>query len=653
MFNLTALIRCLPAAWWRCAGVTAALSARVLCAWCVVWCVLTGWTPVAQAQQASQAEGAQPAGSGMTEKEFFDILSGLVYLGQRDAAAAYAHVLRAARSTGDEDLFQLAMEVGWAGKSPQRAQLAAREWLRQHAGSIRAARALVQVSVESGRYADSIRPLRQLLRNIPKQKVGPVVLFSTRYYQRAAGQEEVAAVDAFEKAVRDYTSGSAAATTRASALAAVARLRWLAQQDGQAVNRLQEARNAAPRSDHVALVAMEMAAQGSEPANTILRLYMRDNPNVPADIGLEYARLLIGKKQTRPAIQQLRNVVRSEADNAQAWLLLAALQEEAGQLEAAKKAAERVLAIAAQQRERANEPTEGEADKDKAAEAASASGGDGEDALRDPLESDRQQVSARQVAQVQLLLSGITSRQGDSAAAEQWLGKVDRSVFNDAGMVTEQRAMVLAKQNRMKEALQLVEGIPDDARTPAQKLDTEVRLYSALKQYGQAYESSLRLLQLEPDNPEFLYGHGILAERLARYDEMEKNMRRVMALEPDSPDAYNALGYSFAVRSVRLDEAKKLIEKALTKAPGDPYVTDSLAWVEYRLGNTTRALELLETVFAQKSDPEIAAHYGELLYVSGEKTKAAAVWREAAQTIKGRENSALLETMRRFQQPLP
>lgn len=630
----------------------ATVSAAVV-AVAVVMYLLPGMGQVAQAQPQSsdvaaearvEAEKAVPVNSDLTAGQFYDILTGLAYLGRRDAKAAYVHVLRAARSTGDETLFQLAMEVGWAGRSPQRAQQAARAWMKRYPDSIKAARAMVQVSVEGKRYSDSIHPMRQLLRHIPQEKVGPVILFSTRYYQRAAGREETAAADAFEKAVRDYTAESAAPATRAAALAAVARLHWLAQQDSKAVSRLETAHHAAPRSDHVALVAMEMAGQGSEPANTILRLYMRDNPNVPADIGLEYAHLLIGRKQTRAAIQQLRSVVRIEQSSAQAWLLLAALQEEEGQLEAAKKSAQRFLAIAQQQEEQ---------DRQKNREEETAADGENAAGLRDPLEVERPPVTERQVAQVQLLLSGIASRQGDSAAAEMWLNQVDRSVFEDASMVTEQRAMVLAKQNRMQEALQLVEAIPDDVRTPAQKLDTTVRLHSEQRHYEAAYENSLKLLKLEPDSPDFLYRHGIMAERLGRYDEMEKHMRRVMELEPDSPDAYNALGYSLAVRSIRLGEAKKLIKKALAMVPGDPYVTDSLAWVEYRLGNAQRALKLLEEVFEQKSDPEIAAHYGELLYISGEKEKAAAIWRDAIKTIRGRENSALKETMQRFHQPLP
>lgn len=609
---------------------------------CVVLLLATVQLAWAQVDEEDEQQSAEPfVNSDLTDKQFFDILTGFMYLTQRDAGAAYSHILRAARSTNDGKLFQYAMEIGWGGKSPQRAQRAAKEWVSAQPSSIKAARTLVQVSVEGKRYRDSIRPLQQLFGAIPENKVGPIILFSTRYYQRAASKEETKAVDAFEKAVRPYIK-TGNPKTKASALAAVARLRWLAQQDEESVKKLEQARNVAPRSDHVALVAMEMASQGSEPANTMLRLYMRDNPNVPADIGLQYARLLIDKRQSRLAIKQLQNVTRLEKDNAQAWLLLTALQEEEGLLEQAEQSGKRFLSIAKKQQ------------KKRGKQAADASESDEEPALlRDPLEQDEEAISVKQIAQVQLLLSGIASKKGDNAEAERWLGKVDRSVFKDASLVTEQRAMMLAKQNRMDEALKLVQALPDDVRTPAQKLDTEVGLYLATKQYARAYNSSLKLLELKPENPSVLYNHAILAERVERFDEMERHMRKLMELDPKGHDAYNALGYSLAVRNIRLDEAKELIEKALSMVPGNPYVTDSLAWVEYKLGNTTRALALLKEVFEQKTDPEIAAHYGEVLYVSGQKEKAAAIWREALQTVKGKDNKALKETMQRFNQPMP
>ena len=63
---------------------------------------------------------------------------------------------------------------------------------------------------------------------------------------------------------------------------------------------------------------------------------------------------------------------------------------------------------------------------------------------------------------------------------------------------------------------------------------------------------------------------------------MEKLLRQVIAENPSYYNAYNALGFSLADRNIRLPEAKQLIIKALTFAPDDPFITDSLGWVEFR-----------------------------------------------------------------------
>ena len=95
---------------------------------------------------------------------------------------------------------------------------------------------------------------------------------------------------------------------------------------------------------------------------------------------------------------------------------------------------------------------------------------------------------------------------------------------------------------------------------------------------------------------------------------MERLLRRVIELKPDHPHAHNALGYSLADRSLRLPEAKTLIQQGAELAPGDPFITDSLGWVEYRMGNRDEALRWLRQAYAARPDTEIAAHLGEVLW---------------------------------------
>jgi len=138
----------------------------------------------------------------------------------------------------------------------------------------------------------------------------------------------------------------------------------------------------------------------------------------------------------------------------------------------------------------------------------------------------------------------------------------------------------------------------------------------------------------------------MVAEKLGHLEEMERLLRTVIKGKPEYLHAYNALGYSLAERNIRLPEAKQLILKALEYAPGDPFITDSLGWVEFRSGNLPEALRILQGAFKAKPDAEIAAHLGEVLWRMERKDQAMTIWKEGLQL--NAENDTLLETLKRL-----
>ena len=142
----------------------------------------------------------------------------------------------------------------------------------------------------------------------------------------------------------------------------------------------------------------------------------------------------------------------------------------------------------------------------------------------------------------------------------------------------------------------------------------------------------------------------MMAEKLNRVDEMERLLKSVIEAKPDFHHAYNALGFALADRNIRLKEARELIVTALEFAPDDPMITDSLGWVEYRMGNKVAALAILESAYKTKNDPEIGAHLGELYWVLGKKDQALKVWREAKKLAP--TNEILLETLKRLKAKL-
>ena len=188
-------------------------------------------------------------------------------------------------------------------------------------------------------------------------------------------------------------------------------------------------------------------------------------------------------------------------------------------------------------------------------------------------------------------------------------------------------------------------GIDEDARL-ADTFLLEAELHERHDDSDRALDAYGRGLRALPDERRLLYSRALLFESLDRVDECIADLQRLVDLDPSDADALNALGYTLADRTDRHQEALVLIEKALAAKPDEPAIIDSMGWVQYRLGNHAEALKHLRRAFELQPDAEIAAHLGEVLWVTGAKDEARAAW------AKGREvdadNEVLAETVRRL-----
>ena len=81
-------------------------------------------------------------------------------------------------------------------------------------------------------------------------------------------------------------------------------------------------------------------------------------------------------------------------------------------------------------------------------------------------------------------------------------------------------------------------------------------------------------------------------------------------------------------------------------APEDPFIADSLGWVEFRMGNTDEAKRILEDAYRKRPDPEIGAHLGEVLWAIGQRDRAVSVWKESV--LADADNETLQETLKRL-----
>ena len=578
------------------------------------------------AAQTPEAESPPVTNSRLTAPLFYQLLIGEIELRQGSAGAAYDLILDAARKTRDEQLFRRATEIALQARAGDQALAAVVAWRTALPTSLDALRYQVQLLVALNRLPETMEPLRTLLAQTPAGERALLIAVTPRLYSRAT--DKTAAANALEGALADSLANPATAT---AARVAIGRA-WLAARNApRALALATQAHRAEPGADGPALLALELMP--TQPAaETIVVGYLAAKPGSNA-VRSMYARALSAAQRHGDAIAQMQIVVANEPNAPAPWLTLGALHLELRQARQATTALERYVALAT-----------GSAG---AAPAGTHAAGADDDEDDDEDEGDpARPPGGVALTQAYLMLAQAAELERDFPAAERWLARIDSA--QQALEVQMRRASLLARQGKLAEARALIRNSPeksgDDARA---KLLAEAQILREAKQWSEAYAVLGAANERFPNDADLLYEQSMVAEKLDRMDDMERQLRRVMVLQPDHHHAYNALGYSLAERNLRLEEARALIRKALELKPGEPFITDSLGWVEYRLGNREEAARLLRQAYQSRPDVEIATHLGEVLWVSGQRDEARRVLREARS--RDATNDVLVETLARLQ----
>ncbi|GBG03426.1 hypothetical protein AZSI13_27530 [Azospira sp. I13] len=251
---------------------------------------------------------------------------------------------------------------------------------------------------------------------------------------------------------------------------------------------------------------------------------------------------------------------------------------------------------------------------------------------------------------------------GDRGVVNYYLGQVMEARHQDRAAIDyyaqvglgdsfvsarNRQAVLLTREGRLGDARLVLQQAA--AIHPSQRVafgQVEAQLLRDAKQFPAALELLEQLLKKHPGNPDLLYDSALVADRLDKVELVEERLRQVIAQQPDNAHAYNALGYTFAERNLRLEEARELVARALALSPGDAFIIDSMGWVLYRQGDLSGALSQLQKAYAIRQDPEIAAHLGEVLWVLGRQDEARRVLREAVRLNP--DNEALAAAAKKF-----
>lgn len=168
----------------------------------------------------------------------------------------------------------------------------------------------------------------------------------------------------------------------------------------------------------------------------------------------------------------------------------------------------------------------------------------------------------------------------------------------------------------------------------------------------EAYDDIKKFLEKNPDNKTGLLFLSEFAHKLNKGDDIIYAYERLLKLDPNDAESMNNLGYFFADQNIRLDEAEKLIKKALKLKPEAPHIIDSAAWIDYRVGKLPEALKYARAAVAVSPDePEAKMHLAEILWVSGERDEATQLFDELQSEINNKKDpmfSKLMETIKRL-----
>jgi tetratricopeptide (TPR) repeat protein len=546
-----------------------------------------------------------PANSALTAPLFYQLLLGELNLNVGDPGLGFNLLLDAARKQHDPSLYQRAVDAALQNRSGDAALEAARAWSKDLPKDVRAERYVLQILLALNRPGETAGVLKGIIEHASPVDRQNTINAIPQTYAKVPDKALALAVvkEALANALKQPDQAATAWTT-------VGRMELAQGQTAAALNSARKGHAAEPASPFPAMLALELFERGESEAESLVLAHRRasslDSKTEPA-VALSYARVLLDLQRYADARTQLNALTARRPEIAEPWLLLATLQVQGNALTPATESLQKYMSLARQ--------------------------------------SNDERVS-RGLTQAYLLMAQIAEKQKDYAAANAWLDRIENA--DDVLFAQMRRASLLARQGNLPQARALLRNQPErrpgDARL---KLVAEAQLLRDFKVYDAAYEVYGTAVKQFPEDQELLYEQAMMAEKANRLTDMERLLRQLIASRPDHHHAYNALGYSLADRNLRLPEAKQLIEKAVELQPADPFIQDSLAWVEFRLGNAPRALELLRAAYKKRPDPEIAAHLGEVLWKQGLKDDALKIWREGL--LVASDNETLLSTLKRLQ----
>ncbi len=525
----------------------------------------------------------------LTPDVLYELLLGEI-AGQRGHLnVAVREFTRAALKTQDPRVAERATLVSLYAHRPEQAEKVGKLWVKLRPDSIEAHEALATVMIDTGRMHEAQVQLKKILELSPGSDLGEA------YLRIAAVLDQVPDHSVALHVMQSLAKLHAKLPEAQFAVATLAARNQEVEVAVQAINRALKLR---PNWEEAALFKMRILALENQPQRVLAfsQAFLHANPKA-AHYRINYARYLVQIRKWNLALTQFRRVATQNPNDPDAVYATGLLALQTNNSDLARKYLKRDLKL---------QPGNNQA---------------------------------------RVYLGEIAEQQKRYSEAARWYRQVPAG--NNYFEAQLRLGVVMADQGKVDEAMTHLRQLhPDSVRQQAQLALIEGQILRRARRYEQADKVLSAALDTQPDNIDLLYARALVELKLNRLDLHVADLHKILKEDPNNADALNALGYTLANRTHRYQEALTLVQKALTLRPDDPYIMDSMGWVQYRLGHDAAAVRYLRGALKVRQDPEISAHLGEVLWTMGRKTEAEAVWNRALKVAP--DNHKLLEVIKKF-----
>ncbi len=203
-----------------------------------------------------------------------------------------------------------------------------------------------------------------------------------------------------------------------------------------------------------------------------------------------------------------------------------------------------------------------------------------------------------------------------------------------AESATIQAAIEYDSLQKTDEGLALLKKVVADHPDDSEAWSAYGTLQRSAKDFAGAaasYDKAIaRLPAPSKTNWVLFYFRGIAYERIKQWPKAEVDFKTALKLFPDEPMVLNYLGYSWVDQGLNLDEAFRMLRRAVDLKPTDGYIVDSLGWANYKLAHYEEAARDLERAVELKpGDSVVNDHLGDAYWRVGRQTEAHFQWNHA------------------------